>query len=68
MYQLPSLTEPAESSSVKCAKCEGVTEHQYIKIQPEPTNLNETIDVMEFLKLAKRLLLCTKCGNMRLTN
>lgn len=73
MFQLPQLNEPAELASVKCPHCKEVTPTEWIKVQPDWVTttddpFNDGPDYIEILTLTKRLSLCTKCGNMRLTN
>lgn len=72
MFQLPPLDEvdPPELASVKCTKCDAITDHEYIKIQPEFVDSTEpyTTDPMALLKMTKRLSICTNCGTLRLTN
>lgn len=69
MFQLPPLDEvqPPTSSSIKCTKCEKITDHEWVKIQPHVEDLN-SIEPMDLLKMTKRLSICTTCGTMRLTN
>ena len=65
MYHMPYLDgEPRESYSTKCTVEKEMTEHVFIRVQPE----NPEADPMEILTLAKRLVLCTNCGNLRLIN
>lgn len=54
------------SALVKCGKCDTVTEHTTVKITP--LTINPANNPLEILKLAKRLTMCTHCGNLRLTN
>lgn len=72
MFQLPDFSEvpPPESSSVKCTKCEAITTHEWIKVQPHFNDSLEpyTVDPMALLKMTKRLSMCTECGTLRLTN
>ncbi len=48
-----------------------VTDHLWTKVRPSPTLEsqpgNET-DAIELLKLSKRLVMCTECGTLSLTN
>lgn len=74
MFQLPPLDEvdPPELASVKCTKCDAVTDHEYVKINPvvdDLANLDAAgITPVEFMKMSKRLSICTNCGTLRLTN
>ena len=65
MYQLP--LDGVESFSTKCSVEKALTPHEYIKVQPEYIGA-EVFDPMNLLKLTKRLVLCTNCGNLRLIN
>lgn len=69
MYHLPYLGEgnEVESASTKCTTCKETTEQEYAKIIPVPEDPVE-INVMDLLEKAKRLIICTKCGTLRLTN
>lgn len=63
-FLFPPLDHVAEeSTSTKCTK-EGVpTEHVFKVVTPFNP---EAENPLEALKLSKRLLICTSCGNMRL--
>lgn len=71
MFQLPDFSEipPPESSLVKCTKCDEITRIEWVKIQPQPDELTlDSADLMDLLKMTKRLSMCTDCGTLRLTN
>lgn len=53
------------STSTKCTEEKVPTEHLFVKVEPWPT---DPADPLEILKKTKRLMLCTSCGNLRLTN
>jgi hypothetical protein len=63
MYRLP--LEGVESLSTKCQTEKVVTDQEFVLITPV---VDGDVDPMELLKLTKRLVLCTSCGNLRLIN
>jgi hypothetical protein len=67
-FSLPYVDhQPRESVSLKCTNEDNeVKEHAFLVIQPE--NHDEQVDPLEVLKLAKRLIICTSCGAMKLIN
>lgn len=70
-YHLPEEHfQDVGESSVKCTKCNTVTNHEWVKITPFAAIVSEPndFDSLEFMKLPKRLSICTKCGTLRLTN
>lgn len=65
-FQLPFTDEePRDLVSTKCPTCKIPTEQEYHKVAPIAT---EPMDPIEHMKLIKRLVICTQCGNMRLIN
>lgn len=66
MFQPPAFLQEfvEDSTSTNCPKEKKATEQVWMKLQPEP--VDENMDVMELLKLTKRLMFCTSCGNIRL--
>lgn len=75
MYQFPpALMEDQSlgSTKTKCSQeSNSVQEHLYVKIEPLPDHTQDdmsSVDPMEVLRLTKRLMICTSCGNLRLTN
>lgn len=66
MFRIPPLDHVEEGSvSTKCPTCKVPTE-QYFKVIT-PFNTEDT-DPLSALKLSKRLVICSQCGNMRLIN
>jgi hypothetical protein len=68
MFQFPPmLMEDPDlgSTSTRCTEEKVPTEHLYIKVQPQ---FDGAVDPMDLLKITKRLMICTSCGNLRLTN
>lgn len=53
------------STKAKCNKCETVTTQFQCQIVPMPV---DPPDPMKLLELAKRLIMCSHCGSMRLVN
>ena len=48
-----------------------VTDHLWTKVRPSPTfteQPNDEVEAIELLKLSKRLVMCTECGSLSLTN
>lgn len=69
MFQFPQvfMDDPSlGSTSTKCTEEKVPTEHLYVKVEPQP--IDEAPDPMELLSKTKRLMICTSCGNLRLTN
>lgn len=65
MFVFPMvLTDDADSVSTNCTKEKKPTTQQYVKIIPEV--YDEEINPIDLLKLSKRLMICTSCGNLRL--
>lgn len=53
-------------ATTKCSVCKRSTETEFITVMPN--NFAADSNPMDRLKLAKRLSICTQCGNLRLTN
>ena len=66
MFQPPTyLQEFVEGSqSTNCPKEKIPTEQLWLKVMPEV--VDEEVNPVELLKLTKRLMFCTSCGNIRL--
>lgn len=65
MWNLPYLDgEERVSVSTKCPNEKKVTEQVAIRVIP----VGDDPDPMASLGLAKRLVICQSCGNMRLIN
>ena len=61
-----ALNENNEGEQAKA-----VTDHLWTKARPSPTLENQPNDessILNQLKLSKRLVMCTECGNLSLTN
>jgi hypothetical protein len=68
MYQIPYLDgEEREEVTTKCTVCKEMTDQQFIKVVPMFDAVTQD-DVLNLLKLAKRLVVCTECGTLRLIN
>lgn len=67
MYLLPEFVGGVESLLAKCTTCDKKTEKHWVKIQPEALDTSEPYP-LEVLKLTKRLIMCTHCGTLQLTN
>lgn len=68
MFQFPQvlMDDPSlGSTSTKCTEEKVPTEHLYVKIEPDSIYPE---DPMVILAKTKRLMICTSCGNLRLTN
>ena len=62
-YPAPSLDSLNwQDAKVKCPKCKTVTNALFVKVEPA----KEQAEFMEVVERARRLELCTKCGNLRL--
>lgn len=74
MFQFPQvlMDDPSlGSTSTKCTEEKVPTEHLYVKIEPldlEGQAFPSPEQAMELLAKTKRLMICTSCGNLRLTN
>jgi hypothetical protein len=71
MYQFPPMLmeDPSlGSTKTRCTEEKVPTEHIFIKVEPEPIEPGLFPDPLTLLALTKRLMLCTSCGNLRLTN
>jgi hypothetical protein len=55
-----------ETTRTKCSKCKETTPAQWVKIQPTTIALNPE-ESLEFLFLAKRIIMCQICGNITVT-
>lgn len=69
MFQFPQvfMDDPSlGSTSTKCTEEKVPTEHLYVKIEPQADP--GSVDPFELLQKTKRLMICTSCGNLRLTN
>lgn len=62
-YSLPYTDgDPRLPVTTKCPEEKKPTEHEFIVIAP----VNEDEDPMELMSKARRLAVCTECGNLRL--
>ncbi len=58
------LQGDAVSTSVKCGKCDAITEA--LKWNLTPSGIESELEPLKALEMTKRLIFCTHCGNMRL--
>ena len=60
------LNASVEFLQKKCAKCKVTTPQSWFRVGV--THIEGQTDPLELLKLAKRVVLCQKCGNITVTN
>lgn len=68
MWLLPDAlvgSNVVTSVSTKCTPCDSVQFHQVLKIMPLPTAENP-VDPIGAMEKARRLIVCTNCGNLSL--
>lgn len=67
-YLLDLQNVVPESIKKKCSKCDSVTMHQWVKVQP--ISLVQATDqevLLEIMYLAKRIIMCQQCGTISVT-
>lgn len=63
-FQFALNGEGIQDTDTKCGQCKTVTSHQWLMIKV--ADRDNTMDLLELAGLARRLILCTNCGNLRL--
>lgn len=62
-YQLPYTDgDPRLPVTTKCPECKKPTDQEFIVIAP----VNDEDGSMAIIQKARRLVVCTECGNLRL--
>lgn len=66
-FQFALSGQDLQFNTIKCNPCNQVTPHQWLMVQVEPSLIApEKFTVLTLNEMARRLILCQNCGNIRL--